>query len=200
MMRQLGKPTIFFTFSASEYRWPTLLRTLYRLKNNREWPGTDENLLEEMNPGVRSSLVNNDPVTCCLYFNKLVDTIMNILKSKRCSPFGKYRMVDSFKRAEDQQRGNMHNHGKGWLENDPKEQISEDMPKTIELIDALITTNSSLLRNIRNQHHNHTFTCWKRQKDEENHKCRFGAPFWPLTETKILLPMPKPDTRLASSK
>ena len=71
MIRQLGKPAIFFTFSASEYRWPRLFRILYR----KEWPGTDENLLTEMSPTERTNLVNDDPVTCCLFFNKLIDTI-----------------------------------------------------------------------------------------------------------------------------
>ena len=90
MIRQLGKPAIFFTFSASEYRWPRLLRILYRLRNRKEWPGTDENLLTEMSPTERTNLVNDDPVTCCLFFNKLIDTIINLLKSRSNSPFQEY--------------------------------------------------------------------------------------------------------------
>lgn len=33
MIRQLGKPTVFLTSSASEYEWNDLLHLLYRLKN-----------------------------------------------------------------------------------------------------------------------------------------------------------------------
>ena len=32
-------------------------------------------------------------------------------------------------------------------------------------------------------------------KDEENKRCRFGAPFWPLKKTCVLIPMPKEDGR-----
>lgn len=45
----------------------------------------------------------------------------------------------------------------------------------------------------KDQTHRHTFTCYKRAKDQENRKCRFGAPFWPVTQTTVLIPMPKED-------
>jgi len=67
------------------------------------------------------------------------------------------------------------------------------MPKTIILIDKLISTDSTLLIHPENQFHKHTFTCWKKQEDEDRHRCRFGAPFWPMKETQILLPTPKTD-------
>lgn len=41
MMRQLGKPTIFLTLSASETRWPRLLKTLFRLKYGRDYDNKD---------------------------------------------------------------------------------------------------------------------------------------------------------------
>jgi hypothetical protein len=65
MMRQLGKPTLFLTFSANETRWPQLLKTLYRLKIlGRDFDGID--ITEELSSLDRTTLVNEDPVTCCL--------------------------------------------------------------------------------------------------------------------------------------
>ena len=92
MMRQLGKPTFFLTLSATEYRWSQLLRILYRLRYGKDYEGRDPAV--EMSSDMRTDLVNEDP-TCCLYFNKLVDTIMFLFKSSRLSPFYQYRIVIS---------------------------------------------------------------------------------------------------------
>ncbi len=105
MLRQLGKPTMFLTLSASEYSWLQLLRLLYKLKYCKEWTGQDSTLIKDVSADKRSHLVNEDPVTCCLYFDKLVDTFMYLLKTSRYSPFGQYQIVDWFKRIEFQQRG-----------------------------------------------------------------------------------------------
>jgi len=130
MIRQLGKPTLFLTMSASEYRWSDLLRLLYRLETGKEFLGDGDPAVEP-SADMRTTLVKEDPVTCCLYFDKLADTIMNLLKSKRCSPFGRYRVVDFFRRTEFQQRGSPHAHMPVWLDNDPKETVGENMPNTI---------------------------------------------------------------------
>ncbi|GFW65820.1 helitron_like_N domain-containing protein [Trichonephila clavipes] len=91
-------------------------------------------LLVNLNRSQRSHLVNEDPVTCCVYFNKLVDTIMAMLQAKMTyNPFGPYRVLDYFLRIEFQHRGSPHAHVLLWLENDPHEKISENMPKTSTL-------------------------------------------------------------------
>jgi hypothetical protein len=66
------------------------------------------------------------------------------------------------------------------------------MPQTVELIDRLFSVDPAQLNKAkaRNQTHRHTFTCYKRCR-EENKKCRFGAPFWTMCETSILIPMSK---------
>lgn len=194
MIRQLGKPTIFLTLSASEYGWSDLLRLLYRLEMGKEWKG-EEDPATSMSSDLRTTLVNEDPVTCCLYFNKLVDTIMFLLKSKSYSPFGDYHVVDYFKRIEFQQRGSPHAHILLWLKNDPKEPVDENMPATIQLIDSLISVDQNYIEQEKSQIHKHTFTCYKRAKDEENNRCRFGAPFWPMQSTMVLLPLTKEDGR-----
>lgn len=56
------------------------------------------------------SLINNDAVTCAIYFNRLVNITITILQSKKFSPFGVYRVVDYFKRIEFQHRGSPRAH------------------------------------------------------------------------------------------
>jgi hypothetical protein len=79
-----------------------------------------------------------------------------------------------------------------WLEDIPNEKISFDMPQTVALIDELYCVDLARLTqaDIRNQTHKHTFTCYKRCK-EEHKRCRFGAPFWPMRKTTIFIPMAK---------
>ncbi|XP_042146305.1 uncharacterized protein LOC120843399, partial [Ixodes scapularis] len=68
MIRQLGKPTAFLTLSASEMHWPDLLQLLQRLRLK---PGEIEVPLEQMNSIYRAQLVNDDPVVCAIYFDRL---------------------------------------------------------------------------------------------------------------------------------
>lgn len=120
MIRQLGRPSLFFTLSACESTWHDLLAVLYRLKNGTEFKGAD--IVEELNSLTRCTLVNDDPVTCAVYFDKLVAVILAILKSPCYSPFGRYKVLDHFKRIEFQHRGSPHAHILLWLDNDPRNQ------------------------------------------------------------------------------
>ena len=96
MIRQLGKPTMFLTISANETRWPLLLSILHRLSDDYN----DVANVEDLTRCMRSHLVIEDPVTCCIVFHKLVDTLMVMLCSKaRYNPFGiRHRVVDYFKK------------------------------------------------------------------------------------------------------
>lgn len=198
MIRQLGKPTVFLTLSASEIRWPHLLRILYRLSDEYRELGQDiqvSRVLEKLDRYKRAYLVAEDPVTCAIYFNKLVRTIMSILSAKKSyNPFGKHRVVDYFIRIEFQQRGSAHAHTLLWLENSPREDLSEDMPLTVQLITDLCSVDKNDLEDpgmIENQTHAHTFTCTKRG---EQH-CRFNIPYWPMFRTRVLVPLSKEDSR-----
>lgn len=190
MIRQLGKPTMFLTLSASETRWSHLLKTLHKLSGSNNNDVND--VMLQLSALQRATLVNEDPVTCCAYFNKLVDVIMQLLQSPRYSPFGKYHVVEYFKRIEFQHRGSPHAHILLWLANDPQEDISENMPATVQLIDNLCSISSEDLPDCYgNQVHKHTFTCYKRNEN----RCRFNIPYWPIKETRILLPIATDDGR-----
>lgn len=167
MIRQLGKPTMFLTISANEIRWPHLLELLKKFSNIFSDIDVDQ-LTREM----RCDLVSDDPVIFAIYFNKLTQVIMKIISAKTNNPFGKFRVIDHFLRIEFQNRGSPHAHILLWMENDPKEEVKEEMPKTIELIDFLSSTSFSDVPNDNiygNNIHRHTFTCYKYKEGV----CRF---------------------------
>ncbi|XP_076545681.1 uncharacterized protein LOC143305536, partial [Osmia lignaria lignaria] len=191
MLRQLGRPTMFLTLSASEVRWPHLLRLLYKTKHGREYDA-DPMKMDSLS---RAELVNDDPVTSVLYFDKLVDMLISILKHKE-GAFGKYRVRDYFKRIKFQHRGSPYAHILLWLENDPCEKVNEEMPDTLAMVEKLCSVDHAALENPSNQLHKHRFTCFK----ESAKKCRFGAPFWPMSETQFLIPMCHEDKHRADLK
>lgn len=190
MLRQLGKPTVFLTLSANEVRWMVLLRLLLKLSN--KYPGKEA---ENLNTSERCNLVSDDPVTCCVYFYKLVCVLMKMLKAKQpYNPFGQYFVKDYFIRIEFQHRGSPHAHILLWLNDDPRETVSENMPKTIELVEKLSSVAKEDVPTdavYANQIHKHTFTCTKRGETT----CRFGIPYWPMLATRVLVPIAQTDGR-----
>jgi hypothetical protein len=83
---------------------------------------------------------------------------MRVLWHRKISPFGEHSIVDYFKRIEFQHRGSPHAHLLIWLENDPLEEISEDITNTVTLIDRLCLVSSSNVQNYGNQIQKHTIT------------------------------------------
>ncbi|XP_042143722.1 uncharacterized protein LOC121834054 [Ixodes scapularis] len=193
MIRQLGKPTAFLTLSASEMHWPDLLQLLQRLRLK---PGEIEVPLEQMNSIYRAQLVNDDPVVCAIYFDRLVRVILNILRNTRVSPFRPYIVVDYFKRIEFQHRGSAHAHILLWLHNAPNEELSMLMPQTLEIANVLLSIDNGCLKRERTQVHQHTHTCYKHNTT----KCRFNAPFMPIDECMVVVPFPTVDNEAQKKK
>ncbi|GFX40223.1 ATP-dependent DNA helicase [Trichonephila clavipes] len=111
---------------------------------------------------------------------------------EKLSPFGKYYVVEYFKRIEFQHRGSPHAHILLWLNNAPIDAMGNDKIDAITLIDNLISVSSEEASgNIKLQTHKHTFTCYKRIGANGPQKCRFEAPFMPSRSTIILSPMQK---------
>ena len=85
--RQLGKATIFQTFSMPEAHWPDLLRILHKglYPNSRHL--SDRQLLE-LPPDEKLKLVQSDPVAIVRFFDhKVAWFLLNVLQSKD-SPIG----------------------------------------------------------------------------------------------------------------
>jgi hypothetical protein len=83
---------------------------------------------------------------------------MRVLQHRKVSPFGEQLIVDCLKRIMFQHRGWPHAHLLTWLENDPLDEISEDMTNIDALIDKLCSVSSDNFKNYGNQIHKHTFT------------------------------------------
>ena len=69
MIRQLGNPTWFCSFSAAETRWSHLLKTLGRIVEKKEY--TDDET-KQMTWEQKSDLIQKDPVTCARNFDHMV--------------------------------------------------------------------------------------------------------------------------------
>ncbi|GFV40607.1 serine--tRNA ligase [Trichonephila clavipes] len=173
MIRQLGKPTVFLTMSANEIGWTGLLQLLYKF--GRE---ISKEVAAQLKCIEKSTLVNEDAVTCAIYFNRLINILINTLGSKKNSPFGHYRVIHYFKRFEFQHRGSPHVHILLWLENTPQDPRGADKQAAIALINQLISVSSSEASgNTKLQTHKHTFTCYKKITARRKQKCRFEALF-----------------------
>lgn len=99
------------------------------------------------------------------------------MRSKKRSPFGKYRVIHYFIRIEFQHRGSPHDHIFLWVDNNPEDLLSND-PEVIQLIDELVPVSSSETSgNIKLVTHKHTFTCYKKMNPNKKQECRFSAPF-----------------------
>ena len=66
MIRQLGTPTWFCSFSAAETRWTHLLKTLGRIVEKKEY---NDNEIKQMTWEQKSNLIQKDPVTCAKILN-----------------------------------------------------------------------------------------------------------------------------------
>ena len=128
MIRQLGCPTFFLTFSAAETKWPELLLILKEILDNEELT-TDAEL--ELQWNERAELIRRDPVTCARYFDHRSKELFKVLRSE-VSPLGK--LTDFYMRIEFEQRGSPHVHSLLWIENAPKYGVSP-LNEVIEFID-----------------------------------------------------------------
>lgn len=186
MIRQLGKPNAFLTMSASEVHWDKLIAALHRLQVQS---GREMAPVEELTDMQRVELCNDDPVAVAMYCDRIFGVLLSILQDKRHSPFRPYVVLDYFKHVEFQQHGSPQVHILLWLDNVPDEELSTDMPKTVEMMEALVSLDADSLRRPQTQVHQHTSTCYKKG----SRRCRFGAPFMPMKTTRVIVPFPPTD-------
>ena len=110
MIRQLGNPTWFCSFSAAETRWIHLIKILGRLIDNKDY--TDDEVMQ-MTWQKKSELIQKDPVTCARNFEHMVQLFIHDFIKSSCQPIGE--VVDFFYCVEFQHRGSPHIHGLFWI-------------------------------------------------------------------------------------
>ena len=182
MIRQLGIPTLFISLSAADTKWIDLLSSIKTLLTNRLCPNEE---IEQMSWSEKCKLISTHPTICSLYFdNKVKKLYKHILKSPH-SPFGK--LLNFFDHVEFQHRGSPHIHSLLRIENAPHYENNSDA-EIINYIDSIIScqkmTNNDNNKSIELQIHKHSKSCIKKVNNTK--KCRFGAPWRPMNETKIL--------------
>lgn len=100
MMRQLGIPTWFCSFSAAETKWIPLLKTLVKLIDNVTYTEDDINSLSW---DEKCRLIKSDPVTCSRYFDYRFQRFLHGVLLHKTHPV--VEVIDYFFRVEFQQRG-----------------------------------------------------------------------------------------------
>ena len=183
MIRQLGNPTWFCSFSAAETRWTHLLKTLGSIVEKKEY--SDEEI-NNMTWQQKSNLIQRDPITCARNFEHMVQLfIHNVLRSD-VMPIG--QIADYFCRVEFQQRGSPHIHGLFWVKDAPQFGKSSE-EQIVSFIDKYVTcqkAHTSEMEELVNlQLHRHAKTC----KKMGNKLCRFNFPLPPMQQTIILTPL-----------
>ena len=85
LIRQLGNPTWFCSFSAAETRWAHILKTLARLVKKKNFTDCE---IENTTWQQKSDLIQKDPVTCARNFEHMVQLfIKDVLKSDEIVDF-----------------------------------------------------------------------------------------------------------------
>ncbi|XP_070184330.1 uncharacterized protein [Littorina saxatilis] len=189
MIRQLGRPTFFATFSAAETRWIDLLRVLYRMEHSVD-PTDDD--LENLTWQEKSQLIQKDPVTCARHFDYRVQVLFRKVILSDLQPLGK--VTDHFFRVEFQQRGSPHIHCMIWVEDAPKADTDSD-EDVVAFLDKHLTCQrheEGELKNVSSLHeHKHSKSCKKGGK----HVCRFGFPLPPMSKTMMLRPLTQSEAK-----
>ena len=186
MIRQLGNPTWFCSFSAAETRWIHLIKILGRLIENKSY--TDDEV-RQMTWQKKCELIRKDPVTCARNFEHMVQLFIHGFIKSSCHPIGE--VTDFFYRVEFQQRGSPHIHGLFWIKNAPEygKDCDEDIIKFVDSYVSCKVDSNDLSDLVNLQRHKHSKTCKKR-----GHAiCRFNFPLPPMPRSMILEPLSEAD-------
>lgn len=111
MLRQIGIPTWFCSFSAAEFRWHTTIEAILR-QQSKNRP------IDEMDWIEKSEILRSNPVTVARMFEQMFHIFMRDVIMGPSEPIGK--VVDYFQRVEFQQRGSPHMHCLFWIDGAPK--------------------------------------------------------------------------------
>ncbi|XP_062612107.1 uncharacterized protein LOC134273904 [Saccostrea cucullata] len=182
MLRQLGIPTWFCSFSAAEYRWNDAVRAILRQQSDDRNP-------DEMEWSEKNEVLRCNPVTVARMFEHRFQVFHKEVILSPCEPIGK--VVDFFQRVEFQQRGSPHMHCLYWVSNAPN--IDSDGEEVVcNFIDKYVTCgipseidDAELRKSVLDvQQHskNHSKSCKKKGTD-----CRFNFPRPPSQRTFITI-------------
>ncbi|XP_062611086.1 uncharacterized protein LOC134272924 [Saccostrea cucullata] len=188
MLRQLGIPTWFCSFSAAEHRWNDAVTTILKQQNDNR----DACMLDWSE---KNEVLRSNPVTVARMFEHRFHVFQKDVIFSPSEPIGK--VSDFFQRVEFQQRGSPHMHCLYWIENAPK--LNEDGEDAVcnfinKYVSCTVPSEEEdlELRNIvlavQQHSKNHSKSC--RKKGTE---CRFNFPRPPSVSTFINSPLEEED-------
>ncbi|XP_062600308.1 uncharacterized protein LOC134261943 [Saccostrea cucullata] len=180
MIRQLGIPTWFITFSAGETRWDETINALKDPEDPRS-PG-------DIEWTEKCHLIRENPVMCARLFNNRVQRLFTDLIMSPSQPVGD--VVDFFYRTEFQQRGSPHIHCLLWVRNAPK--LNENTEKEIcTFVDKYVSCSMpneksdpelhDIVNAVQVHSKTHTKSCKKNSTT-----CRFNFPRPPIRKTFLV--------------
>ncbi len=187
MLRQLGTPTFFCTFSAAEMRWPEVITAI------KAQQGETVNF-DELDWSEKCEILRSNPVTAMRMFEKRVEALMRDLIMSPARPIGE--VIDFFYRVEFQLRGSPHIHCLFWVKDAPEFEKDQDQD-VCDFIDKYISCKlpdpnkdpelHRIVSEVQMHSRNHSKSCRKNKKH-----CRFGFPKPPINRTTITRPRPPP--------
>ena len=121
MIRQIGPPTFFITFSPAETFCPELIRNLLKiLKQPGEnyYAAMTDDMLMALSQNKLLALVAHDPVTVARYIENRFGALRNFIFHVN-GPFVEHPVVDKVWRTDFQDRGSPHCHMMAWCKDAP---------------------------------------------------------------------------------
>jgi hypothetical protein len=171
MIRAIGSPTFFCTFSVNDLKWSDLRKALLMADNRC----ANENI----SSAEVQYLINKYPIVYSRQIMYRFNLLIRLITNQHCSIFTS-KVVDFWWRVEYQKRGSPHLHLLLWLENVPC--ALDNSIEYIKFIDNNISCK--LPKNVNNN--NKLYNCvmnyqvHKHNNDyciiNEDGKCRFGFP------------------------
>ncbi|XP_071963919.1 uncharacterized protein [Antedon mediterranea] len=183
MVRQIGKPTFFLSFSSADLRWKEIMTTLLSQTG-------DQRNIDDLEWADKCNLLKSNPVTVARMFDKRFHTFLKKVILSETQPIGK--VTDYFYRIEFQMRGSPHVHMLVWVENAPVFNEDEDK-KVIEFIDKYISCSvprqfvdsemNEIVTSVQIHSKRHSKSCKKKGTN-----CRFNFPRQPSEKTFVMRP------------
>ena len=132
--------------------------------------------------------VSSHPVASSRYFDHRIQQFFKYIIMGPHSPFG--NVEDFVYRTEFQKRRSPHIHGLLWVKNAPVFGKSSDK-EICQYIDSCMSCSLDVTEEekpfVKLQAHKHSRTCKKMIRGKPT--CRFGVPWPPMQETRILYPL-----------
>ncbi|XP_052393335.1 uncharacterized protein LOC127941915 isoform X1 [Carassius gibelio] len=182
LVRQLGIPTFFASFSSADLRWPEMISTIIKQEGKNV-------KADELDWSEKCGLIRRNPVTAARMFDHRWHCFLRDVIMSSAQPIGK--IVDYFYRVEFQQRGSPHVHCLFWVENAPtlNEDNEENDGLVASFIDRYITCETpsedetdlfEIVNGVQKHSVRHSKTCRKKKT-----VCRFNFPRPPSSRTFI---------------